>query len=71
MCVHPFGFISSPSVAEYALRKAATDVFSRAATDAVLKNFCVDKLCKSEVIAEIAATMIKNIERLYATMVST
>ena len=69
MCVHPFGLISSPSVAGYALRKAASDnidVFGKAAADAVLKNFYVDDLCKSEVTSEIATTMIRNIEGLCA-----
>lgn len=65
MCVHLFGAISSPSVAGYALRKSAIDnidTFGEAASTAVLKNFYVDDLCKSERTVPEAIEMISNID---------
>ena len=48
--VHVFGAVSSPSCANYALRKTAMDNesnFSKAATETVIRDFYVDDMVKS------------------------
>ena len=67
MCVHPFGAISSPSVAGYALRKSAADnahLYEEDAVKAVLRNFYVDDLCKSEVNTDKAISIIEAISNI-------
>ena len=67
MCVHPFGAISSPSVAGYALRKSAADnshLYEEDAVKAVLRNFYVDDLCKSEVNTDTAISIIEAISNI-------
>ena len=67
MCVHPFGAISSPSVAGYALRKSAADnahLYEEDAVNAVLRNFYVDDLCKSEVSTDKAISIIEAISNI-------
>ena len=70
MCVHSFGLISSPSVAGYALKRAAADnidIYGKAAADAVMNNFYVDDLCKSETSASNAISMITAISSICAS----
>ena len=65
MLVHIFGTKSSPSVAGYALRKAAKDNeqdFSAEVVDAVFRYFYVDDLLKSFADAERAKTLVDNFE---------
>ena len=62
--------MSSPSVAGYALRKTAADnvsVYGEAVVNAVLKNFYVDDLCKSEKTVDQTIEMIANIGDLVAS----
>ncbi|XP_033106177.1 uncharacterized protein LOC117108309 [Anneissia japonica] len=63
MLVHLFGAVSSPSCANYALRKAASDAegtYSEQVIDAIRKNFYVDNLLKSVVSHEDEAiTLVK------------
>ena len=50
MCAHLFGGTSSPSCANYALRKAATDgeeKYGREAAETLRRNFYVDDMLKS------------------------
>ena len=69
MCVHLFGAVSSPSVAGYALRKTANDnaqFYGKKAANAVLRNFYVDDLCKSEDSVGEAVNMIDKIDGICA-----
>ena len=69
MCVHLFGAVSSPAVAGYALRKTATDnldLYGEAAARAVIRNFYVDDLGKSEDSVPEAISMIGKISALCA-----
>ena len=50
MCIHLFGAVSSPSISNYALRKAAVDYSSCYGNDAAvatMKSFYMDDLLKS------------------------
>lgn len=67
MNVHLFGAVSSPSVACYALRKAADDnahKFSAEVTDTVKCNFYVDDLLKSLPSEEDAILMIQDLKAI-------
>ena len=50
MCVHPFGAVSSPSCANYALRQTSVDNKERygsGAAEVLHKDFYVDDMLKS------------------------
>ena len=69
MKVHVFGAISSPSCANYALRRCATDnatKYGNDATDAVLHDFYVDDFVKSVESEDEAIKLAKNIKMLLA-----
>ena len=64
MCVHLFGGISSPSCANFALRRAAEDFESKYGQEARLtleRNFYVDDLLKSTDDVESAITVMDNV----------
>lgn len=69
MLVHIFGATSSPSVAEYALRRTAQDnssEYSPDAVQAVQRDFYVDDLLKSFPDAEQATEVCKQIQSIVA-----
>ncbi|XP_038071855.1 uncharacterized protein LOC119740577 [Patiria miniata] len=69
MTVHVFGAASSPSCANYALRRTATDNEQRyrsEVTNAVRKNFYVDDFCKSVPDKEEAKVISREVTDLLA-----
>nr|XP_054592342.1 uncharacterized protein LOC107396521 [Nothobranchius furzeri] len=67
MKVHLFGAVSSPSVANYALRRTAVDnqnMFGTEVTDTVHSNFYVDDCLKSLATEEEAVQMVKDLTDL-------
>ncbi|CAC5426191.1 unnamed protein product [Mytilus coruscus] len=67
MVVHLFGATSSPSCANYALRKTASELkgtFDNQVVDTVLKNFYVDDCLKSVSSTNQAIGLISNIQSL-------
>ncbi|VDI07764.1 Hypothetical predicted protein [Mytilus galloprovincialis] len=67
MVVHLFGATSSPSCANYALRKTASELkgtFDNQVVDTVLKNFYVDDCLKSVSSTNKAIALISNIQSL-------
>lgn len=65
--VHVFGAVSSPSCANYALRKTAMDNesdFSKAATETVIKDFYVDDMVKSMDDALHASCLVREVRQL-------
>ncbi|XP_062605642.1 uncharacterized protein LOC134267449 [Saccostrea cucullata] len=67
MVVHLFGASSSPSCANYALRKTARDseeLFNSEIINTVFKNFYVDDCLKSVKNVDYAIDLIKDIQRL-------
>ena len=66
---HIFGATSSPSVAEYALRRTAKDnqsEYSPEAVDAVQRDFYVDDLLKSFPNSERAIEVCKQLQSILA-----
>ena len=69
MTVHLFGAVSSPSCANFALRKAAEDnvgKFSQEATDVIYKNFYVDDCLKSVRSEDEAKAIIQEVRAVCA-----
>ena len=65
MCVHTFGALSSPSCANFALRKTADDSkadFGEDAAKTLLTNFYVDDLLKSVEGEEEAISLIHRLQ---------
>ena len=65
MCVHIFGAISSPGVANFALRKCATDYrvkYGELAYQTMMKNFYVDDLLKSVCSEKEAASLASSVD---------
>ena len=66
MKVHVFGAVSSPSCANYCLRKAADDArvhVGDEAANVLKKNFYVDDCLRSEETEEVAVKRVKGIRR--------
>ena len=69
MCTHIFDGTSSPSCANFALKKSVTDnsdKFGQKAAKTLLRNFYVDDLLKSTKGAEEAVSLIKNVVQMCA-----
>ena len=69
MCVHLFGAISSPSCANYALRKTALDnkgSFSKEASEILFKNFYVDDILRSVENPTSAINLLSEVVKLCA-----
>lgn len=67
MVVHLFGAVSSPSCANFFLRKTAQDwkgYFSEETVNTVLKNFYVDDCLKSVKSVNEAVILVKGLQRL-------
>ena len=67
MTVHLFGAVSSPSCANFALRKAAEDnagKFSREAVDVIYRNFYVDDCLKSVDSEEKARAVVRQVREI-------
>jgi len=67
MCVHSFGAVSSPSCANYALKKTANDhehTFDKVAADTVRTDFYVDDMLKSVPTPEIAKEVLNDVIEL-------
>ena len=65
MCVHIFGAISSPSCANFALKKTAEDnreQFGNEAADTILRNFYVDDMIKSTDEEEGAVSLLSGVQ---------
>ena len=65
MCVHVFGAISSPSCANFVLKRTAQDVaekYGTEVTNAILQDFYVDDLAKSTATEEGAIKLAKEIK---------
>ena len=70
MNVHIFGAKSSPTCAQYALRRAASDVsdnFTRSAIETVLRDFYVDDLLTSQPNVEQATSLALELIELLKT----
>ncbi|XP_056001985.1 uncharacterized protein LOC125664373 [Ostrea edulis] len=67
MVVHFFGASSSPSCANYALRKTAKDsegLFDTEVIDTVIRNFYVDDCLKSVKTVDDAVSLVKDLQKL-------
>ena len=70
MDVHIFGAMSSPSIAAFALRRAALDKETRAdlaTVETVLENIYVDNLCKSCTSVKQAISLVDQLRRLLSS----
>ncbi len=71
MCAHLFGAVSSPGVANFALKKCASDCREKFGEEAFLtmtKNFYVDDLLKSESTEEAAADIASKVDKICASV---
>ena len=69
MCVHLFGGISSPSCANYALKKAAQELELEIGSDAaymIRRNFYVDDLLASKEDIESTIASISSVRKMCA-----
>ncbi len=69
MCVHVFGAVSSPSCAQFALRKTAEDVaekYGQEVQNSILKDFYVDDYLKSTATEEKALKIVRNVKEAVA-----
>ena len=67
MCVHLFGATSSPSCANYALRKtaeAASSRYSQHVTNTILRNFYVDDCLRSVQTEAEAISLVKDLKEV-------
>ena len=67
MCVHTFGTISSPSCANFALRKTAKDnkeMYGDDASDTLLRDFYVDDMLKSLDEDEEAVSLMSRVQQI-------
>ena len=67
MCVHLFGAVSSPTISNYAMKKAAVDnssCYGNDAAPAIMKNFYVDDLLKSVEEEKYAKDLIRRIQKI-------
>ena len=72
MCVHVFGGASSPSCANYAIRRTSADnveEFGKEAADVIRNNFYVDDLLKSVNDLDPAKTPVKNVINMCRSVV--
>ena len=66
MCVHPFGAVSSPGCANFALRQTAADNkerFGSAAHETITQDFYVDDCAKSEPSSQVALNTARDTEQ--------
>ena len=68
MCVHAFGWASSPGCCNYAFRRTAPDnvsSYSKEATNTLLRNFYVDDVLKPVPSVRDALTLIQEVRFLF------
>ena len=63
MNVHIFGAMSSPSIANYALKKVGSVSSNQIVTDTIHNNFYVDDCLKSVESSEIAISLVTDLHK--------